>query len=88
MFGRSVQRAGTYRIQNYLSWVLVMVGYGVMSILSATSTTAMIAGLQIVGAIGMGGLYVVPQFAILAPLNPRDNAHALAMKSYLRTFGQ
>ena len=45
-------------------------------------------GLQVVGAVGLGILYSGPMFAILAPLKVEDNAQALALMSYLRTFGQ
>lgn len=59
-----------------------------MSTLRSTSSLAASEGLQVVGAIGMGMLFVAPQFAILAPQQVKDNAHAVALKSYLRTFGQ
>lgn len=65
-----------------------MIGYGTLSILTSTSTIAMAEGLQVVGSIGLGLLYVAPNFAVLAPLAVEDNAHALALMSYLRTFGQ
>ncbi|KAF8321090.1 MFS general substrate transporter [Clavulina sp. PMI_390] len=86
--GQTVERTGHYLIQNYIGTALMMLGYGTMSILTANSTIAMGEGLQIIGAIGLGILYVGPNFAILAPLAVEDNAHALALMSYIRTFGQ
>ena len=86
--GQSVERTGHYLIQNYIGWALVMIGYGTLSLLTATSSIAMGEGLQIIGAMGFGVLYVAPNFSILAPLRVEDNAHALALMSYLRTFGQ
>ena len=83
-----MERTGHYLIQNYVAWALVMIGYGTLSLLTATSSIAMGEGLQIVGAMGFGILYVAPNFSILAPLRVEDNAHALALMSYLRTFGQ
>lgn len=59
-----------------------------MSLLKYDSSIAMAEGLQVVGAAGLGLLYVAPNFAVLAPLAVEDNAHALALMSYLRTFGQ
>ncbi|KAF8314215.1 MFS general substrate transporter [Clavulina sp. PMI_390] len=86
--GQTIERTGHYRTQHYIGAALMMVGYGTMSILTAKSTIAMAEGLQIVGAIGFGMLYVGPNFAILAPLAVEDNAHALALMAYIRTFGQ
>ncbi|KAF8314723.1 MFS general substrate transporter [Clavulina sp. PMI_390] len=86
--GQSVERTGHYLIQNYLGFMVMMVGYGTLSLLTAESTTAMASGLQIVGAVGLGILYVAPNFAVLAPLAVEDNAHALALMSYIRSFGQ
>lgn len=86
--GQSVERTGIYLYQNYLGWVLVVIGYATMSFLKANSSTAMGQGLQVVGAIGLGVLYSGPMFGILAPLKVEDNATALALMSYLRTFGQ
>lgn len=86
--GQSIERTGKYVYQNYIGWVLVIIGYAIMSLLKANSSTAMSQGLQMVGAIGLGILYSGPMFAILAPLKVEDNANALALLSYLRTFGQ
>jgi hypothetical protein len=86
--GQSIERTGHYVIQNYIGWVLIIVGYGTMSLLTASSSIAMTQGLQVIGAMGLGIGYTGPQFAILAPLKVEDNAHALALMSYLRTFGQ
>lgn len=88
LIGQSVERTGHYLIQNYIGWALVMIGYGTLSLLTANSSIAMGSGLQIIGAMGLGVLYVGPNFALLAPLAVEDNAHALALMSYLRTFGQ
>jgi hypothetical protein len=86
--GQSIERTGHYLIQNYIGWALVMIGYGALSLLTATSSIAMGEGLQIIGAMGSGILYVAAKFSTLAPLGVEDNAHALALMAYLRTFGQ
>lgn len=83
-----MERTGHYLIQNYMGWALVMIGYGTMSLLKATSTLAMTQGVQIVGAAGLGVLQVAPMFGILAPLAVDDNALALALLAYVRSFGQ
>lgn len=65
-----------------------MIGFGTLSLLTANSSVAMGEGQQIVGAVGLSILYTTPNFAILAPLKVEDNAQALALMSYVRTFGR
>lgn len=83
-----MERTGHYLIQNYIAWALVMIGYGTLSLLTATSTIAMTQGLQVLGAAGLGILQDAPIFGVLAPLAVDDNALALALLAYLRSFGQ
>ena len=86
--GQSVERTGRYVPQNYLGWLLIPLGFGLLSLLRSTSSVAMGEGMQVIASIGLGILYVGPQMALLAPLKVEDNAQALALMSYLRTFGQ
>jgi len=86
--GQSVERTGHYLIQNYIAWALVMIGYGTLRLLTAESTIAMTQGLQVLGAAGLGILQVAPVFGVLAPLAVDDNALALALLAYIRSFGQ
>lgn len=86
--GQSVERTGHYLFQNYIAWALVMIGYGTLSLLTSTSSLAMTQGLQILGAAGLGVLQVAPVFGVLAPLAVDDNALALALLAYIRSFGQ
>lgn len=86
--GRSVEVTGKYLPQTYIGWPLTMIGFGLMSLLTANSSTARGEGLQIILAVGLGFLYVTPQYAVLSPLAVSDNASALALMSWFRTFGQ
>jgi hypothetical protein len=86
--GRSVERTGHYLIQNYIGWALIMIGYGALSLLTATSSLAMAQGLQVIGAAGLGVLHVASLFGVLAPLTVEDNASALALLTYVRSVGQ
>ncbi|KAF8319948.1 iron permease [Clavulina sp. PMI_390] len=86
--GQSVQRTGHYLLQNYIGWAFILIGYGCLSTLRTTTDIATSQGIQIVAAIGLGMLQVGPMVAILAPLEVEDNAHALSMMVYIRTFGQ
>lgn len=86
--GRSVEVTGKYLPQAYIGWPMCMIGFGIISLLDAQSSTVRGECLQIVLAIGLGFLYVAPQFCVLAPLEVSDNASALALMSWFRTFGQ
>ena len=86
--GASVEITGKYAVQNVLAWVIIMIGSGVYSTVTADSTVAKAIGLQIVPAIGFGMLYAATSFAVLAPLPVEDNARALALFTFMRQFGQ
>ena len=85
---QSVERTGQYLYQNFVGSALIIVGYAMMSLLNAGSSTAMGQGLQVVGGVGLCILYSGTMFARLAPLEVEDRAQAVAPMSYLRTFGQ
>ncbi|KAF8313830.1 iron permease [Clavulina sp. PMI_390] len=86
--GGSVEVTGKYLPQTYLGWPMCMIGFGLMAILTENSTTAQVEGLQVILAIGLGIIYVVPQFAFLSPISVADNASALALLSWCRLVGQ
>jgi hypothetical protein len=52
--GRLIARSGAYLLQSYAGWALITTGFGTLSLLKSTSSTAMGEGLQIVGATGLG----------------------------------
>jgi len=84
--GVSVAVFNRYRIQNYIGWVISIVGFAVLSLIDADSSGVKLAGLQITAAIGVGVLYAAVTFPILAPLGVGENAHALAFFLFVRTF--
>ncbi|KAJ6493194.1 iron permease [Mycena sanguinolenta] len=86
--GASVQLLNQYRPQNYVGWVLTMVGFGLVSRLDKDSTTLAYISFQIVLAIGLAILWISTQFAVLAPLPFSNNAHALAFFTFVRCFSQ
>jgi len=86
--GVSVGISGRYLPQNYIGWMMLMIGAGVMSLLKSTSPKAMWVGLQVPGAIGYGINYAAPMFAMLAPMPISKNARALAFFTFVRNFGQ
>ncbi|KAH9951826.1 MFS general substrate transporter [Amylocystis lapponica] len=86
--GIVVQLTGKYRPPNIVAWVFQMIGFGLLSMLKADSTTAKWVGYQIIPAIGIGLPFAATVFPVLAPLPVERNAAALAFFAFLRSFGQ
>ena len=86
--GTSVQKLGRYRPQNWTGWVFMIVGFGLLSILTENSSRAAYVGLQIPAAIGVGIIWISTPFAILAPLPFSNSAHALSFFIFTRQFAQ
>jgi hypothetical protein len=86
--GLSVQILKRYRPQNYIGWVLNIVGFALLSTLSADSAKGKYIAYEVVLGIGLGMTWISTQFPILAPLPYSNNAHALAFFTFLRCFAQ
>ncbi|KAI0750008.1 iron permease [Daedaleopsis nitida] len=86
--GASVQIVHRYRPQNRTGWVMMLVGFGVLSILKENSSRAAYIGLQVPAAIGIGIIWISTPFAILSPLPFSNSAHALAFFIFTRQFAQ
>ncbi|KAJ7464563.1 iron permease [Mycena latifolia] len=86
--GVSVQVLGRYRPQNYIGWMLIMVGFGLFTLLDKDSSRSTWIGFQVVLGVGLGIIWIGTQFPILAPLPFSNNAHALAFFTFVRCFSQ
>ncbi len=86
--GVSVPMLNIYRPQNYIGWALIIVGFGVLSLLDENSTRAQYIGYQVPLGMGLGIIWLSTQFAILAPLPVSNNAHAIAFYTFTRSFAQ
>ncbi|CDO75123.1 hypothetical protein BN946_scf185010.g48 [Trametes cinnabarina] len=86
--GITVKKMNKYRLPNYLGWILIAVGAGILTTLKADSSVGQWAGYQALHAAGSGLMWVVTVFPILAPLPLSRAAPALAFYSFLRTFAQ
>ncbi len=86
--GLSVQIINRYRPQNYVGWIFILVGFGVLSTLDEHSSRAAYIGSQIPLAIGLGIVWISTQFPILAPLPFSNSAHALSFFTFMRCFAQ
>ncbi|TCD71946.1 hypothetical protein EIP91_000078 [Steccherinum ochraceum] len=86
--GVSVNVLGKYRPANIVGWVLILVGFGVLSLLKLDSSTGQWVGYQIVVSAGLGFIYSSTIFPTLAPLPIEDAASALAFLAFVRAFAQ
>ncbi|KAF8978969.1 iron permease [Cyathus striatus] len=86
--GVSVQVFDQYRPQNYLGWVFLIVGFGLMTLLDVNSSIAAYIGFEVVLGIGLGMLWICSQFAVMAPLPVSNNSRALAFFTFTRVFAQ
>ncbi|CDO75065.1 hypothetical protein BN946_scf184605.g6 [Trametes cinnabarina] len=86
--GVIVKATNKYRLANYLGWTLTIIGVGLLSLLKDDSSTAAWAGFQVIAAAGMGIIWAITLFPILAPLPVTRAAAALAFYNFCRTFAQ
>lgn len=86
--GVTVAKTTQYRPQLWLSWMLVMIGTGLMSTLDVDSTRGSGIGYQAITGIGIGILVTCLYFPVLAPLPLSENANAIAFFMFCRNFAQ
>jgi hypothetical protein len=85
--GVAVKKTGKYMIPTYVGWVLMVVGAGILTTLRADSSMAKAIGFQIVIGGGVGIIYVVSLFPILASVPVTQTAPAMALFVFSRNFG-
>ncbi|OJT12202.1 hypothetical protein TRAPUB_11258 [Trametes pubescens] len=86
--GVIVKKTNKYRPSNWVGWILIMIGFGLLSTLKADSRPAAWAGYQVITAIGVGIIWASTVFPILAPVQVTRFASALAFYNFCRTFSQ
>ncbi|KAJ7729243.1 iron permease [Mycena maculata] len=86
--GISVNVFKKYRPQLWSGWAVLVLGSGLLSMITADSSRAKSIGIQIVNGLGIGLLYMNLYFPILAPLPITSTAQALAFYNYLRALAQ
>ncbi|KAI9067692.1 MFS multidrug transporter [Trametes sanguinea] len=86
--GIVVKKMNKYLPMNYLGWIFLTVGFGLLTTLKADSGVGKWAGYQALQSGGSGIIWVTTVFPILAPLSVRRFASALAFYNFLRTFAQ
>ena len=85
--GVAVKKTGKYMIPTYTGWALMVSGAGLLTTLRADSSFAKSVGSQLVIGGGVGILYVVSLFPILASIPVTQTAPAMALYVFSRNFG-
>ncbi|TFY62393.1 hypothetical protein EVJ58_g3901 [Rhodofomes roseus] len=86
--GALITATKRYRPPIWFGWVLLLIGQGLLTTLKATSAKATSIGFQILIGVGIGAVYSSTYFPVLAPLPVEQNAPALALYVFLRSFAQ
>jgi hypothetical protein len=86
--GMSVTVFKMYRPQLWIGWILCIIGLGAFSTSGVDTVLATPIGLSAINAPGTGFIYAVTYFPVLSPLPVSENAHALALFAFLRSFAQ
>jgi hypothetical protein len=85
--GVVVKKTGKYVIPIYVGWVLAIIGAGLLTTLRADSSMAKSIGFQLPISAGVGIVYVVSLFPILASIPVTQSAPAMALFVFSRNFG-
>jgi hypothetical protein len=85
--GVAVKKTGNYTIPTYIGWALMVAGAGLLTTLHAGSSIAKSVGFQLVIGGGVGTIYVVSLFPILASIPVTQSAPAMALYVFSRNFG-
>ncbi|KAI0791722.1 Mfs1.2 [Abortiporus biennis] len=82
----SVAATKMYRPQLWFGWILLIIACATLSSLKFDSTTRQGYGYPIFIGAGGGIMYATTYFPVLAPLPVTENAHALALFAFFRSF--
>ncbi|KAF8875820.1 major facilitator superfamily domain-containing protein [Mucidula mucida] len=80
-----VRRTSRFRPQMWAGWILVLIGLGLMTTLTATTHVASAVGFLIILGVG-GGVRIILYLEMQAPLPVSLNAPALSLHMFCRTF--
>ncbi|KAJ7719955.1 MFS general substrate transporter [Mycena metata] len=85
--GLIVAKLGHYRLVNLVGWGALLLGVGLFVSLHRTTSLGLIVLFQLIQGVGLGMLYATT-FVVLAPLPISENASALSLLTFVRTFSQ
>ncbi|THU84977.1 MFS general substrate transporter [Dendrothele bispora CBS 962.96] len=86
--GIVVTYTGLYRPIIYIGWGLMMIGFGLLSMLKEGNEVGKWVGYQVVVGAGAGLLFSTPNSSIAASLSPNQAASALSFSNFVRAFAQ
>lgn len=85
--GLLLTKFGRYKPILLVAFALVVLGFGLFSLLDQTSTLGALVGFQIIESAGAGLAIPTLLPALLAPLTDKDTALATGTWSFMRSFG-
>ncbi|KAL7929270.1 MFS general substrate transporter [Trichoderma chlorosporum] len=85
--GVGLTKLGRYKPFLVVAFALIIVGFGLFSILDASSSTGAWLGFQIIESFGAGLAMPALLPALLAPLTDKDTALATGTWAFMRSFG-
>lgn len=88
IIGASIAATKRYRPQIWTAWCLMMIGLGLMSTVTESTSRGKSIGYQVLVGVGIGIVYSASYFPVLAPLPVSSNAPALSLFVFLRNFAQ
>ena len=84
--GASIAASKVYRVQLWVGWVALITAMGLISTVQADTPTAHMVGFTVILGFAAGIIYSATYFPVLAPLPVSENAHALALFAFFRSF--
>jgi hypothetical protein len=85
--GGLLSKFGRYRPLQHVGFAMMVIGFGLLSLLKANSTTAQWVGYQLVSAAGTGLVLPVLLPAVQASLTEADTALSTSTWAFIRSFG-
>ncbi|ETW86054.1 MFS amino acid permease [Heterobasidion irregulare TC 32-1] len=85
--GQVVTRTGSYRPIMWFAWAVMVLGWGLMTQLDDTSSTAEKVLYPFVTSLGIGCLFQTPLIGLQAAMPLKDMATSTATYGFLRTLG-
>jgi hypothetical protein len=86
--GVSVLIINRYSPQNYIGWILSLIGFGLMTLLDVDTPMGKMIGYQLLLGAGLGILFTSTVYPVLASMPVDKVAPALALFIFVRTFAQ
>jgi hypothetical protein len=85
--GRLLSKFGRYRPIHHVGFALMVIGFGLLTLLKSNATTAQWVGYQLASAAGTGFILPVLLPAVQASLTEADTALSTSTWAFIRSFG-